>query len=258
MCYNNGMDIKAISFNVRNTDDDNGNLIKERAERLFAVTNNYDADVIGFQEYSELWEEYVPKRFFNDYEFFNRYRSETGFLESTPILWKKEKFECLDRGCFWLSDTPEVESGGWDTYGCNRTCLYATLKNKQNGTIFTFFNTHFGFGDENQVKSVKLICKYMKSVSNYPTFISGDFNMTPTSLGYLEMVKNLKDVNELTVKDRRSTYHGYVLDNNFNEHIDYVFIDENFSPITFKIIDETVDGKFPSDHYGIYTELKIK
>ena len=218
----------------------------------------YDADVIGFQEYTPLWEDPINKYFCDKYEFFNKYRTDTGWIESAPILWKKEKFDCLKRGYFWLSNTPEIMSGGWDTENHNRICLYAILKDKKDGKTFVLMNTHLGFGEENQVKSVRLIHQYMEKLSSYPTLITGDFNMTPSSRPYAEMVKKVADVNELTAQDRRSTYHGYNRQNNFEEHIDYCFIDKNIYPIAFKIIDELVENKFPSDHYGIYTELEIK
>ena len=252
------MILKVISFNIRCIDDDNGYSIPERAPRLSAVTMPYDADVIGFQEYSPFWEEYIRQYCGDKYEFFNQYRTDKEGLESTPILWKKDKFDCLKRGYFWFSDTPEVMSGGWDDYGCNRICLYVVLQEKNSGKIFTYLNTHFGFGVENQIKSVRLLQQYMENIAPYPAFVTGDFNMTLSSLPYAEMVKKFADVNELTVKDRRSTYHGYDKDNTYDEHIDYCFIDKNISPVSFKIIDEMVDGKFPSDHYGFYTELEIK
>ena len=252
------MRIRVISFNIRCVSDENGNSIQERAPRLFAVTAPYDADVIGFQEYTPLWEDSINQYFSDKYAFFNQYRTDTGWLESTPILWKKEKFDCLKRGYFWLSDTPEIMSGGWDEEKHNRICLYVILKDKKDGKTFAFMNTHLGFGEENQVKSVRLIHQYMEKFSLYPTFITGDFNMTPFSRPYAEMVKKMADVNELTVKDRRSTYHGYNRQNNFVEHIDYCFIDKNVKPIACKIIDELVENKFPSDHYGIYTELEMK
>ena len=252
------MHIKVISFNIRCTHYENGNSIPERAPRLSSIVNPYDADVIGLQEYTPLWEDYIPKCFSDKYEFFNKYRTDKGWIEAAPMLWKKEKFDCLQRGYFWLSDTPEVMSGGWDTYPHNRICLYAVLKDRKSGITFAFFNTHFGFGEENQIKSVRLIQQYMEKISGYPTFITGDFNMIPTSLPYAEMTKKYSDVNALTVNDRRSTYHGYNLEMDYNMHIDYCFIDKNISPITFKIIDELVDNKFPSDHYGIYAELEIK
>ena len=252
------MRIKAISFNIRCANDENGNSVLERAPRLASVILPYDADVIGLQEYTPLWEDYLPKCLSDKYEFFNKYRTDEGWIESAPMLWKKEKFDCLQRGYFWLSDTPEIMSGGWDTYEHNRICLYAILKDRKSGETFAFFNTHLGFGDENQVKSVRLIHQYTKKISGYPTFVTGDFNMIPASQAYAEMVKNFSDVNAMTVNDRRSTYHGYHPEMDCNEHIDYCFIDKNISPIAFEIIDELVEGKFPSDHYGIYAELEIK
>lgn len=252
------MRIKIISFNIRCVDDENGNSIQERAPRLFAVTAPYDADVIGFQEFTPLWEASINQFFFDKYAFFNQYRTDTGWIESAPILWKKEKFDCLKRGYFWLSDTPEIMSGGWDSYHHNRICLYVVLKDKKSGKTFVFMNTHLGFGEENQVKSVRLIHQYMEKLTPYPIFITGDFNMTPSSCAYAEMLKRMADVNALTVNDRRSTYHGYNQQNDFDEHIDYCFIDRNLTPTTFKIIDELIENKFPSDHYGIFAELKIK
>ncbi len=251
------MHIKVISFNIRSVDDPNGYSIPERAPRLSSVVLPYDADVIGLQEFTPLWEPYIPKMFGDKYEFFNKYRTDTGWKESPPILWKKDKFECLQRGYFWLSDTPEVMSGGWDTYPHNRICLYVILKNKEDGTTFMMMNTHFGFGEENQVKSVRLILEYKEKLTTCPTFITGDFNMIPSSVPYGEMAKKMLDTNGLTVNDRRSTYHAYTPHIDANEHIDYCFIDKGITPVTFKIIDEAVDGKFPSDHYGICAELDI-
>ena len=248
------MKLKVISFNIRYCDDKDGNSIAERAPRLAEITKKYDADIIGFQEHTVPWEEQIAK-FYPEYDIFNLYRS-THELESAPILWKKDKFELLDKGNFWLSDTPETESRGWDElYNCWRMCEYVILKHKESGKVITHMNTHFGFGDNGQVKSSKLMYEYSKKISNNPTFLTGDFNMRPTSLGYAEMVKHFTDVNAVTANDRRTTYHGYGKTN--DEHIDYCFINDKIKPISLKLLDELVDGKYPSDHYGLFVELDI-
>ena len=251
------MKLKVISFNIRYCDDKDGNSVVERAPRLKKVTEPYCADIIGVQEYTPLWEKPLAEYFGDDYEIFNKYRCTEGHIESAPILWKKGKFDCIKKGYFWLSDTPEVESRGWDTLPHNRICLYAVLKDRESNTEFVTMNTHYGFGDECQVKSSALISEYARKISELPTYITGDFNMTPDAVGYAEMIKNWTDVNGVTVNDRRSTYHGYDLSKDSKEHIDYCFINEKIKPITLKIIDELVDGKFPSDHFGVYTELEI-
>ena len=248
------MKLKVISFNIRYCDDKDGNSIKERAPRLLEVTKKYDADIIGFQEFTPPWEKEIPN-LYPEYDMFMLYRSKSE-LEAAPILWKRDKFELLDKGNFWLSDTPEVESRGWDQlYNCWRMCEYVILKDKESGKVFTHMNTHYGFGDKGQVDSSKLMYEYSKKISDNPTFLTGDFNMRPDSAGYKEMVKNFTDVNGATVNDRRTTYHGYGKVN--DEHIDFCFINDKIKPITLKLIDELVDGKYPSDHYGVYAELDI-
>ena len=248
------MKIKLISFNIRCCDDPNGNAISERAPRLAKITSPYDADIIGFQEYTEKWEEPIA-RLFPEYEIFNKYRSESE-REAAPILWKRDKFDCIDTGYFWLSDTPEVESRGWDElYNCFRMCQYTILKHKESGKAFAYMNTHYGFGDKGQIDSSKLIYEYSKKLPNGALIITGDFNMRPSALGYAEMIKHFTDVNSVTVNDRRTTYHGYGKVD--DEHIDYCFINDKVKPISLKIIDELDDGKYPTDHYGLYVELDI-
>ena len=248
------MELKVISFNIRYCDDKDGHSISERAPRLRKVMEKYDADIIGFQEFTVPWEKEVEK-FFPEYDMFMMYRS-VHQLEAAPILWKRDKFELVDKGNFWLSDTPEVESRGWDElYNCWRMCEWVVLKDKESGKLVTHMNTHYGFGDKGQTDSSKLMYEYSKKISSNPTFLTGDFNMRPDSAGYHEMVKHFTDANEVTSRDRRTTYHGYGRVD--NEHIDYCFVSDEIKPLHLELIDETVDGKYPSDHYGVYTVLEI-
>lgn len=250
------MNLKIISFNIRCCDDPDGNSIAERAPRLSKITSLFDADLIGFQEYRPGWEKYIEEFYSPEYEMFNKYRSEEE-LESSPILWKRDKFELIDKGFFWLSDTPKKESRGWDElYNCYRMCVYVILKHKASGKVFTFMNTHFGFGDRGQIASADLIYEYSKKISDNPTFITGDFNMIPSSKGYSAMTKHFTDVNAVTANNLRTTYHGYHPETT-DEHIDYCFTDDKITPISQQIIDNTVDGKYPSDHYGLYIEIKL-
>ena len=252
------MKLNIVSFNIRCCDDVNGNSVDERAPRLEKVIKKYNADIICLQEFRPQWEPYIANAFGGDYDMFYKYRNMTIDIEASPVLWKKDKFECLKTGYFWLSDTPEVESRGWDELcNCYRMCIYTVLKNKQSGEIFTVMNTHFGFGDNGQVASAKLIFDYKQKETVNKTFITGDFNMLPTSVGYAEMTKNFNDVNALTANDLSTTYHGYKPEEITDQHIDYCFIDKDVTALNQEIITDTVDGMFPSDHYGLFVQIEI-
>ena len=252
------MKLSVVSFNVRGCNDKDGNSVLERAPRLKKVISAYDADIIGFQEYTPLWEQPVKDSFLNDYEIFNKWRAE-GQLESSPILWKKDKFELLKTGYFWLSDTPEVESKGWDEAypDCCRMCVYTILKEKVSGKEFAFMNTHFGFGNHCQQGSAALINEYSAKIGDYPTLIIGDFNARADSVAYAGMTQNFTDVNAATAKNTGTTYHGYNPEKINNSHIDFCFVNSRVKPLDHKIMDETVDGMYPSDHFGIYVETEL-
>ncbi len=248
------MKLKVVSFNIRCANDENGHSIAERAPRLKAILDPLDADVIGFQECRNEWEKILTCDYSDKYHIFLKRRGDD---ESTPILWKKERFNLIKEGIFWLSDTPEKMSRGWDElYNCYRICMYAVLEEKESGMRFCFMNTHYGFGDKCQTDSSELIYKYSKNISDLPTFITGDFNMRPDSAGYARMTKYYSDVNKATLNYTDTTYHGYAPETK-DQHIDYCFVDDDIAPLKTVLLDQTFDGKYPSDHFGLYFELDI-
>lgn len=252
------MNLNIISFNIRYCDDPNGYSIAERAPRLAAVISRYEADIIGFQESRPQWEPYLEKYYGSKYDMFLKYRSSGPEAEGSPIYWRRDKFDCLKTGYFWFSDTPEVESRGWDEhFNCYRICEYVVLKEKESGKAFTMMNTHFGFGDKCQVDSVNLIKKYSEKISDLPTIVFGDFNMQPSSAGYAAMIQHYTDVNAVTTRDWSTTFHGYDPENVPPEHIDYCFIDGSVKPVDIVKITDMVDGKYPSDHFGLHIRLEL-
>lgn len=256
------MNLNIVSFNIRHCDDPNGNSVKERVERLYKILSERNADIIGLQEFRPHWEAYIERLFGEKYEMFNKYRAKTGDVEAPPILWNREKFDCEKTGYFWFSDTPEVESKGWDeVFDCYRICLYVVLADKETGKKVIYMNTHFGFGDNGQVKSADLLKEYSLKIQAETgvnaTIVTGDFNMNPKTPGYAEMLKHFTDLNAVTENDLRDTFHGYCPEKFKDQHIDYCFINDGVKPISQKIIDDTVDGKYPSDHFGLDIKVEL-
>lgn len=245
--------VNIVSFNIRYKSDKNGHSIPERAPRIEAVTSAFGADVIGFQEFTPAWEDEILSRYGEKYGTFYKYRDEVSDIEASPVLWRLDRFELVGTEHFWLSDTPDVKSRGWDTEcTCYRMCVIVRLRERGTGAELAFANTHFGFGTDCHEKSARLILERTEKYKHTPLILVGDFNMTPDEDAYPLLTSHFTDANAATVCDRGTTYHGYAPERVRDEHIDYIFVSEGITPAAFGIVRDTFDGgKFPSDHYAL-------
>lgn len=98
------------------------------------------------------------------------------------FFFNKEKFVAHTTNTFWLSETPDTISKGWDA-ALNRVCTYVLLEDKKFKTKFWVFNTHLDhIGEVSRANSIKLIIAKIKELNSdkYPVIFMGDFNLVPT------------------------------------------------------------------------------
>ena len=245
--------LKVVSYNIRSANDPNGNSIEERAPRLETVIKKYDPDLIGMQEFTEPWEYPAYFSFSDDYEYEVIYRAKEE-REAAPILWKRSKFKLLDSGYYWLSETPEKESKGWDA-ACYRMVMWVKLEVRQTGSTFYFVNTHFDHVSETaRVNSADLLIKRADTIcKGQPMILTGDFNADQKSKTYAKLTTKFTDVN--LAKDMTGTFNNY---GKANSVIDFCFVTaETAKPMHYAVMTDKVGGKYASDHYGVYTEVII-
>ncbi len=239
--------IKIVSYNLRCGDDKNGNTIRERAERLMAVLDQCDPDVIGFQEAVPEWMEILQERLGGRYQYVLKYRAK-GSQEGTPIFYKKDRFSLADTGYFWLSETPDQESKGWDA-DYYRICSWVKLTERATGKQFVHFNSHWDFTEAPQLGSAALTIARAKEQS-MPVVCTADYNMSWDAKAYQEMTAYFTDVNQQ--RDPQVTYQNYGGED--EKLIDYVF-ERGFTPVSYRVLTEKPDGKYVSDHFGLLSEL---
>ena len=249
--------MKIISFNLRYTDDPNGHSIHERAPRVLDILKDYQPDLIGFQEVTPAWMEelaVLDDRFGH----LLTYRYPTN-LEGTPIFWRKDLFELVESQSFWLSETPAVPSRGWDA-DLPRICCYTALKNQKTGKLFHYFNTHFDGPEWCQRESAQTSIRRAQTLGNEAQIAcTGDFNFYPDSKGYYAMRSFFEDVRAKIAPDNmQQTTNDYSLKLCPNRIIDFCFYaGKGITPVHYEVITRTYDGKFPSDHYGMFFEFEL-
>ncbi|MBQ6265875.1 MAG: endonuclease/exonuclease/phosphatase family protein [Clostridia bacterium] len=179
--------------------------------------------------------------------------------EFAAVFYKKSLYEVTDSGNFWLSETPDKPSLGWDS-ACIRICTWAELKNKENGKTYIHMNTHLDhIGVTARSQGVKLIKEKAASFGGKPVICTGDFNIEQDTDCYIEMVSgNMGDARKLAPdSDDCYTFHGF-RPSKIQNIIDFIFIDKNtVKPLKFKVINKKEYRKFYSDHYAVYLDLEI-
>ena len=178
--------------------------------------------------------------------------------EMMAIYYDTTRLTLLDSGTFWLSETPEKVSIGWDA-ACNRTCTWGHFKVNDTGFEFLYFNTHLDhLGSLARKNSIKLIVAKMTELNpdNVPVFLSGDFNSTTDDPIFDPLKASLKDAREVSaISDKIITYNGFgtVTDNpNTRKEwvIDHIFF-SGVNPMAFMVLNGNYGVPFISDHYPI-------
>lgn len=179
--------------------------------------------------------------------------------EFSAVFYLKDEFTASDSGNFWISETPEKPSKGWDS-ACTRMATFVKLTDKENGKAYVHFNTHLDHvGRIAQINGAKMIQEKAASFGGVPVVCTGDFNVLQDSDCYNTMISgNMADARKLAPEtDDCYTFHGFRPDE-IQEKIDFVFVDEaTVKPVKFKVVNKLIDGEFYSDHHAVYADIEL-
>ena len=249
--------ITVMSYNMRyGKAKDYGNSWEYRCQATPAMLKDQAPDVFGVQECYDLQAEFILKTC-PKYKGYGIPRSQKS-PERTEVFWNKWKFKALDMGTFWLSETPEVESKGWDGRH-SRTATWVVLKMRKGGKKFIFVNTHLDHrGKEARRQGLALIEKKIAEINpgNLPWVLTGDFNIKDDNELILDFNKRMNNA-RLTAEDRRddsNTFHGFGKygDDGKRRVIDYIYYAGFSKCNVYETVRQSYAGvPYISDHYPI-------
>lgn len=181
--------------------------------------------------------------------------------EFSAIFYKNDKLQVIESSTFWLSQTPNQVSMGWDAV-CNRVCTYALFQHKKTKEKFWVFNTHFDHvGKEARSKSAILILKKIKTFNkeSFPVFLTGDFNMEPNHESIDYITQTLKDSKTISKIDfgPEGTFNGFNFDQPVTKRIDYVFVSDDVKVNKYAALSDNWNLQYPSDHLPVYIEVTL-
>ena len=260
---------KVMSFNIRfGTANDGDNHWNKRHQLVIKTIKEFGPDLLGTQETLGFQAEYLKSKL-PDYGFFGRSRDkDPNKGEQCSILYLKERFEKVDAGQFWLSETPDkIASKSWDS-SLPRIATWIILKDKKhNDRQLVFVNTHFDHrGPKARLESAKIIRKWLeKNHSDRPVVVTGDFNCGSTSAPYKVLV-NAESKFKLTdtfrtkypkAKKDEGTFNGF-RGTQTGARIDWILQANDLKTDSAAIDRFNSDGRYPSDHFPVTALLRWK
>lgn len=221
----------------------------------------YEPDILGVQE--AMPHQVVDlERLLPQYNQVGIGREGVGKGESSNIFYKKDKFTVIQTNTFWLSETPEAISMGWDA-ACHRVCTYALFQEAKTNQLFWVFNTHLDhIGEQARTKGIKLILAQINQLNtlNYPVIFMGDFNSEPQEERIVALKKVMNDTREVSIDKPFGpvgTFNNFEHNKSVTALIDYIFISKksNLKVIKYAVLSDSKDLKYPSDHLPVYVEM---
>ncbi len=254
-------EIKLMSYNIRcHAPDDFGkkswfyraNLVSDTIEKA-------QPGIIGFQEVNSWQYDYFCETM-PAYDSVITYRDNIPvYSEGCPVFYRTDLYTLVDKGSFWLSETPDVMSKDWGA-ACYRICSYVILNDKASKKDFVVFNTHLDHvSDEARINGINVVLEKIKEFGGMPAVLMGDLNAEETSDTYKSATEFFYDTKYQTENTMKScTYQkwGEALD---RECIDYIMISKSgFKVNSYKVMTDTYDGIYTSDHFPLISSISFE
>ncbi len=259
--------IKLLDLNVYSTGYAE-NSVNNRYPRLMKLIEIYQPTILCLQEVSPTWltnmtqgSEDVPA-LTDSFAYVGTGRNDDSASAMNAIFYNTSLYTLKDSGTFWLSETPDWVSVGWD--GRTRcVCTWAILCENASGKEFVVMNTLLDpYGRNARLGGANLI-RTRAEAFGLPVILAGDLKVNASNSlysmfhgeGYFntEVVASTKGETGKTINGA----FGTIISNQARAS-DFVFVSYgDFAVDYYGLIKDLVDDEYVSNHWPIFTELYL-
>lgn len=253
--------LKIMSYNIRwNSPNDGFNHWNNRKSNVAQLILKESPDFVGMQEVVHGQLEYIDS-VLSDYAYIGVGREDGQTKgEYSPIFYRKESFTLLKTKTFWLSETPDRVSVGWDA-ALERICTYGQFQHTESKQRFWVFNTHFDHvGTQARRAATALIIQKMRTLNtdNEPAILTGDLNLTPDTQAIKALQREFTDSGSAfdTSPEQAATFNGFDTLAIGTRRIDYIFSSGLKLINASRLLHKTSQGGWASDHHPVQAKFE--
>lgn len=251
-----------ITYNIRYANPADGlNAWDNRKENVVGQIMFHEPDVFGIQEglYGQV--AYLDEEL-TGYSYYGVGRDDGDRAgEFSAFYFRDDRLSLKQKGTFWLSETPDMPSKGWDA-ALPRICSYGLLEDKGSKQRFWVFNAHFDHvGKQARTHSMILILDKIKELNqqDYPVILMGDFNLTPDSEPVRYMTRHMKDTREASENPPfgpLGTWNAFDFTTPVTKRIDYIAVSkEDVAVKKYAVLSDSDSLRYYSDHLPVFAEV---
>lgn len=253
---------RLMTYNIRyDTPADGVNVWPQRKAAVAELLRKHAPDLFGIQEALPHQIDDLADALPN-YARLGVGRDADGGGEGVPLFYRKDAFTLLQSATFWLSDTPDRPSRGWDA-ALNRICSYGQFEDKSSRRRLWVINCHFDHaGQRARLESARLVLSQIETINpdGEPLVLMGDFNAEPDSPPMVLLKQHLSDSRESSrspPSGPSGTFGGFAVSGAVTRRIDYLFT-ESQGPVEVlqhAVLDDANAGRYPSDHLPVLVRI---
>ena len=259
-CRHEGDELKVISFNIRYNgwgDIDGDNRWANRRDAVVRMIEEEQPAALGLQE------ALIDQLLYLD-SCLPQYRrvgvgrddgKEAG--EFMAIYYDTARLELTGSDTWWLSDSAEVPSYGWDA-ACRRTVTKAAFRDRRSGRCFDYFNTHLDHvGQTARAESARMVAALVDGhCFDKPAIVGGDMNTTiDDTIFHSLYAVGLQDARSLPDStSHATTYNAFGKEE--GKTIDHFFV-RDIEVLRFRTLDGDYGVPYISDHYPIAIVVRL-
>jgi len=254
-----------MTFNLRcDFPLDFNNRWNSRKNMIYHIMRNYKCDVIGTQEVKDNMHKDLKDNVM-EYNIIGKPRGKKVSSERNNILISKEHI-IHDYKTFWLSENPnKIGSRKWYSL-FPRICTTAIVEidNAKVRICNSHLDNFIPKAKEYGLKKIMEVIDEEQKKEKLPIILMGDFNVTPDSKLINDFAKGKFSKQKLVaVQEINKNLYNEATRHSFNRkqqgvHIDYIFVSEEIEVVNAEIIKYNINGKYPSDHYPLMADIKMK
>jgi endonuclease/exonuclease/phosphatase family metal-dependent hydrolase len=251
------------TYNLRlNLARDGANAWPHRKEAVKALIRHHEFDIVGTQEgLPEQIDDLAAMAGFAHVGVGRDDGLRGG--EHAAIFFRVARFKLEDHGDFWLSQTPEQPSMGWDARCCKRIATWVRLLDRPSGQRFLVFNAHFDHeGLVARRESAHLMLRKIAEIAgDLQVLFIGDLNSTPETPQVIALQAVMRDAYLVTITPPYGpvgTFNDFKLDAAMTDRIDYIFVGPRVQVLKYAVLSDSFGGRYPSDHHPVVARVQLE